>query len=289
LAPHVARNLVKQWASGVSAEECEPVDLADLDPEDIPAKAEGTYDDKVSLPTLDLLVLGFLAGVFIAFGSMFALVVMSVPEGSVPFGLVQLLAGLVFSLGLILVMIAGAELFTGNTLMVTLWLQESHGWGAIGRAWGLAYVGNLAGSLFVVTLFVVAGGHEAGDGLFAAAAADLAGEKTSMGAGALLASGILANMLVCLAVWMTFAAKSVQGKIVALVPPIAAFVAAGLEHSVANMSLIPMGLAAHWTAGAAADASLGIGGFAWNLLWSTTGNVVGGAIIATAYWQAYGK
>jgi formate/nitrite transporter len=265
----------------------EDVKLDDLSPEDIPAKAESTYADKIVLGSGALLVLGFLAGVFIAFGSIFSLVVLSVPEGAVPFGVLQLLAGLAFSLGLILVMIAGAELFTGNTLMVTLWLQQENGWSEVGRAWALAYLGNFAGSLFVVVLFTLSGGHAAGDGLFAAAALDLAGDKTAMGAPALLASGILANMLVCLAVWMTFAARTVQGKIIALVPPIAAFVAAGLEHSVANMSLIPFGLAALWLDGGPADPSLGLVGFAWNLLWSTLGNILGGGLVATCYWFAY--
>jgi formate/nitrite transporter len=270
----------------VNADEVKP---DDLDPEDIPAKAESSYADKVALGGGDLLVLGFLAGVFIAFGSVFSLVVLSVPDGAVPFGVLQLLAGLAFSLGLILVMIAGAELFTGNTLMVTLWLQDENSWSEVLRAWALAYVGNLGGSLFVVVLFVVAGGHEAGDGLFAAAAVELAGDKTAMGAPAILASGVLANMLVCLAVWMTFAARTVQGKIVALVPPIAAFVAAGFEHSVANMSLIPFGLAALWVEGGAGDPTLGLAGFGWNLLWSTLGNVVGGALIAACYWKAYAR
>jgi formate/nitrite transporter len=291
-APPLGRHDQPAAAPGLpamSGDTPEIVDPTDLDPQAIPEKAEGTYGDKVALPAaqaprarlprrhLHRLRLGLL------------------PRGAgrpgrrVPFGVLQLLAGLAFSLGLILVMIAGAELFTGNTLMVTLWLQDENGWGDILRAWGLAYVGNLAGSLFVVVLFTAAGGQAAGDGLLADAAADLAGDKTGMGPVAILASGVLANMLVCLAVWMTFAAKSVQGKIIAMVPPIAAFVAAGLEHSVANMSLIPMGLAAQWTLGAAADATLGLAGFAWNLLWSTIGNVIGGAIIATAYWQAYGK
>jgi formate/nitrite transporter len=261
----------------------------DLDPQAIPARAASATADQVVLGTGSLLVLAFLAGVFIAFGSVFSLVVLSAPEAAVPFGVLQLLAGLAFSLGLILVIVAGAELFTGNTLMVTLWLQDENSWSEILRAWGLAYLGNLVGSLFVVVLFVVAGGHEAGDGLFAAAAVELAGDKTAMGAPAILASGVLANMLVCLAVWMTFAARTVQGKIVALVPPIAAFVAAGFEHSVANMSLIPFGLAALWVEGGAGDPTLGLAGFGWNLLWSTLGNVVGGALIAACYWKAYAR
>jgi formate/nitrite transporter len=173
--------------------------------------------------------------------------------------------------------------------MVTLWLQKRKTWREIGRALGLAYVGNLAGSLFVVVMFTLAGGTAAGDGLFAAAAMETAGDKTSMSLVELLASGVLANMLVCLAVWMTYAAKRVQGKILAVAPPIIAFVALGLEHSVANMSLVPFGLAALWVEGGTADPSLSVGGFVWNLSLSTIGNILGGSLIATCYWVAYGR
>lgn len=261
----------------------------DLDPHDLPARAAEIYRGKVSLGTGDLLLLGFLAGVFIAFGSVFFLVVLAVPPGAVPYGLQQFFGGLAFSVGLILVMVAGAELFTGNTLMLTLRLRGECGWSAIGRAWALAYFGNLAGSLFVVVLFAVAGGFAAGDGALGQVAAEIAAAKTAKGALALVASGVLANMLVCIAVWMTFAAKTVQGKVLVIVPPIACFVAAGFEHSVANMSLIPAGLLAAWTGNAVVEPAPGLGGFLWNLLFATTGNILGGGLIAAAYGRAYGR
>lgn len=261
----------------------------DLDPHDLPDKAAAVYRDKVALGVGDLLLLGFLAGAYIAFGSVFFLVVLSVPPGSVPYGVQQFLGGGAFSLGLILVMIAGAELFTGNTLMVTLLLRGERGWGAVGRAWALAYIGNFIGSLFVVALFVLAGGLQTGDGSLGRVAAEVAAAKAGKTAPALVASGVLANMLVCLAVWMTFAARSVQGKILAVIPPVACFVAAGFEHSVANMSLIPMGLAASWTGAAAVEPTPELGGFVWNLVFATFGNVLGGGLIAAAYGRAYGS
>ncbi|MDO5370304.1 formate/nitrite transporter family protein [Paracoccus sp. (in: a-proteobacteria)] len=264
--------------------------IDDHAPPDLPAQARDSYGDALDLGAAETLVLGFLAGVFIAFGSIAFLVVMAVPEGSVPFGILQIAAGLAFSLGLLLVLVAGAELFTGNTLMLGRLFKGQSSFSAIGRAWALAWTGNLAGSVFVVVLFIAAGGHEAGEGLLASAALDVAGQKTAKSAGATFASGILANMLVCLAVWMSYAARTTQGKILALVPPIAAFVAAGLEHSVANMSLIPMGLGVMWLDPAAgADPSLGMGGMAANLFWATLGNILGGGLIAGCYWFAYDR
>lgn len=264
--------------------------IDDHAPSDLPAKARESYGEALDLGAAETLVLGFLAGVFIAFGSIAFLVVLSVPDGSVPFGILQAAAGLAFSLGLLLVLVAGAELFTGNTLMTTRFYKGETPLSRVLGAWALAWLGNLAGSLFIVLLFIAAGGHEAGEGLFSAAALDIAGQKTAKGAGQTFASGILANMLVCLAVWMSFAARTTQGKILALVPPIAAFVAAGFEHSVANMSIIPMGLAMLWMDGTAtADPSLGMSGFLSNLLWSTLGNILGGAVIAFCYWFAYDR
>ena len=268
----------------------EQIKVDDHAPSDLPAKARETYGEKLELGPAKILTLGFLAGIFIGFGSIAFLVVKAVPDAAVPFGVLQFASGLAFSLGLVLVVVAGAELFTGNTLMLVRRYSGESALSDILGAWALAWLGNLAGSIFVVALFFAAGGHEAGDGLLAGAALEVAGDKTAKGAWATFTSGILANMLVCLAVWMTFAARSVQGSILALVPPIATFVAAGFEHSVANMSLIPAGLAVLWTDPAAtADPSLGIGGFLLNLLWSTLGNIVGGGLIALGSWFSYDR
>ncbi len=238
-----------------------------------------------------------MAGVYIAFGSIFSLVVLAVPDDAVPFGILQLLAGLAFSLGLILVIVAGAELFTGNTLMAGLWFDGSVGPGTIARAWAIAYAGNFIGSVAAVALFIFATGHLAGDGLVGAAGLEVADEKTALAFHEAFASGILANMLVCLAVWMTFAARTIPGKIIALVPPIGAFVAAGLEHSVANMSLIPFGLLVKqaagpdfWTAASVAAGdypTLTTGWMLWNIVWASIGNVLGGGVVAAAYLYSY--
>ena len=279
------------------SKESADVRFEDLDPQELPGKAQSEYENKVSLKSASLLVLGLLAGIYIAFGSIFFLVVIAAPDGAIAFGLQQLLGGLAFSIGLILVMVAGAELFTGNTLMVTLWVQRVASAAVVGRAWGLAYVSNFVGSLAIVILFFLATGHLLGEGQVGVAALETAEEKTALSFYATLASGILANMLVCLAVWLSFSARTTQGKILAIIGPIAAFVAAGLEHSVANMSLIPMGLIVKFLAGDQFWASvalsaedfptLTIGWGLWNILWATIGNIIGGAVIAAAYWVSY--
>jgi formate transporter len=254
-------------------------------------KSKGTA--KTERGTGELVILGLLAGVYIAFGGLFATVAQA---GELPFGAGQVLAGVAFSLGLILVLIGGAELFTGNTLMVVTWAERDAGPGPVLRALGWAYVTNLVGSLAVVALALAAGVHMAGDGAVGAAALQTANQKAGLTFGAALASGVLANMLVCLAVWMAYGAKSAADKVLVIIPPIAAFVALGLEHSVANMSLIPLG----WGVKEFADPSfwrdsglspsqypdLTLAGFALNLAAATIGNVIGGAVIGGAYWFA---
>lgn len=272
--------------------------MDDLEPPEIAEKATGFLADKVTLENPKLIVLALLAGVYIAFGGLFFLVVIAA-DVAAPFGLLQLLGGIAFSLGLVLVVVGGAELFTGNTLMVGLWAQRVHRPPAILRAWAWAWCGNFLGSVAVVVLFFLAQGHEAGDSQVGLAALETAEGKTALPFWATLSSGILANMLVCLAVWLALSARTTPGKIAAIVLPIAAFVAAGLEHSVANMSLIPMGLIVKLLAGdgfwlaidaTAADfPTLTWVWMLWNILWATLGNILGGAIIALGYWVAYSR
>lgn len=222
-------------------------------------------------------VLAVLAGAFIAFGSVISLVAQSgAGEGPTP-GAVLVLSGMAFSVGLVLVMVAGAELFTGNTMMV---LSAVTGVLPVGRliaAWSLVWLGNLAGSVAVAVLFAAAGGLEGG---VDDAARSVTSEKLAKSPMAVFCSGILANALVCLAVWMSMNAKMLPAKILAIVGPITVFVAAGLEHSVANMSLIPMG----WLSGMADGVDLHAG--LLNLALSTAGNIAGGALLALAL--AYG-
>ncbi|PZN93104.1 MAG: formate transporter FocA [Alphaproteobacteria bacterium] len=266
-------------------------------PDAIAVEAGDKGKDKAQLDMGVLAVLALLAGVYISFGGLFAIVALAGSDGMMAFGAAQVIAGLGFSVGLILVILAGAELFTGNTLMIIALAEGTIGLGAMLRALGLAYGFNLAGSLAVAALAVVAAVHVAGDGAVGIAALDMADAKVKLAFGPALASGILANMLVCLAVWMAFGARTAADKVLVIIPPIAAFVAAGLEHSIANMFIIPFAWgvqqfadAGFWAAaGATADryAAITPAGFVANLVPVTIGNIIGGFAVGAAYWFAY--
>ncbi len=259
----------------------------DIAPPDAIARAiADTCVDKAALPAGRMLALGALAGAYIGFGSLVA-VLIGAGADALPYGLAQIAAGLGFALGLILVLLAGAELFTGNTLMTVPLAQRRLGPAQLLRAWGLVWCANLAGALFLVLLAIGAGLHLAGDGAFAASAVEIAAEKTSKPAARIVASGILANLLVCLAVWMAAGAKSAVDKVGVIVPPVAAFVALGLEHSIANMSLLPLGLLAQAATGADLPTGLSWSAAGMNLLWSTLGNIIGGGGLGLAYWAIY--
>jgi len=239
--------------------------------------APETLAAKARQPWGRMLVLAGLAGAFIAFGSVIALVAQSGLGDGAATGAVLLMSGLAFSVGLVLVMIAGAELFTGNTMMVLPAVSGALAPGRMVRAWAVVWLGNLAGSLAVAFLFAASGGLEGGVG---EAAGRLAAEKLAKTPPAVFCSAVLANMLVCLAVWMSMNATTIPAKVVAIVGPVMVFVAAGLEHSVANMSLLPLG----WLGGPGEEV-------AWlsglrNLAVSTFGNIVGGSLLALGL--AYG-
>lgn len=264
-----------------------------------PSLAEHVSDalkEKASLPLTTATLLGVLAGGYIAFGALFATIALAGGD-ALPHGLSQILAGLVFVLGLVLVIVAGAELFTGNTLMAGLLIVRRLTLREMLAAWGVAYVANLAGALLIAVLVLVSEVHLAGDGAVGHAARKLAETKGAPGFLPAFASGVLANMLVCLAVWMSYGAKSVADKVLAVLLPISAFVAAGLEHSIANMYLIPYGWmiksfadVQFWqTAGITAGSfpSISVAGFVANLIPVTLGNIVGGFLIAAAYALAY--
>ncbi|MFN3891291.1 MAG: formate/nitrite transporter family protein [Beijerinckiaceae bacterium] len=277
------------------AEQREPPKVAARQP---PGIAEAVADRgiaKANRTPGQTLMLGILAGVYIGFGGMFAIVAGSGDAGA--FGPAQVLAGAVFSLGLILVVIGGAELFTGNTLMILAKAEEKIKAGKLLRSWTLVWTANFVGSLALVALAIAAGFHTAGDGAVGARALEIAQEKTSKGFLAIIASGILANMLVCLAVWLAEGGRTVADKILAIILPIAGFVAMGLEHSVANMFLIPYGVAielfagpAFWAEANVARAELAdvtVAGALLNIVAATIGNIIGGGLIALAYWAAY--
>lgn len=261
-------------------------------PGKIAEAATQTGAKKASLDWPVLAVLGLLAGAYIGFGGLFSTVALAGAEASgMPFGAARLLSGLAFSLGLVLVLVAGAELFTGNTLLVVAWAEGRADAGDIWKALALAYLTNLVGSVAVAALAFAAGAHAAGDGAVGAAALSTAQAKAALPFGQAFASGVAANILVCLAVWMAWGARSAADKVLVIVPPIAAFVALGLEHSVANMSLIPFGWMVREFADAGGDAeafaAVTPGGFISNLVPVTLGNMAGGALVGAAYWFSY--
>jgi len=255
------------------------------EPADLTETVFSALKDKAELSTGPRVVLGVLAGVYIGLGGLFATIALAGAD-ALPFGVAQVLAGVVFSLGLLLVMVAGAELFTGNTLLAGPVRAGQVPLAKAASALVTVYVANFGGAVLLALLVLGAGLHEAGEGAVGRAALDLGATKTGKSFAALLASGILANMLVCLAVWMAYGGRTVTQKLAGLLLPIAAFVAAGLEHSVANMYLLPYAYLVQM-AGDAPATEMSLGGIGANLVASTLGNLVGGAAVALAYGHVY--
>ncbi|HEX2422381.1 MAG TPA: formate/nitrite transporter family protein [Actinomycetota bacterium] len=244
---------------------------------------------KAKAGAIPAFVLGVLAGAFIGLGAVLATLVGT--DSTLGFGLTRWLAGIAFSLGLILVVIAGAELFTGNNLMVMAVASRQVTAARLVRTWAIVYVGNFVGALSIVAMVMLAGWWTLDDKAVGSSALSIAAAKTALPFGTVFFRGILANALVCLAVWIATGGRSLTDKVVAIVPPVAAFVANGFEHSVANMYFIPMGLALKGDPGLAATtdtSSLTVEGFLRNLAASTLGNIVGGAIlVGIVYWFVY--
>ena len=266
-------------------------------PPQIAARAEATGVRKAGQDTITMLTLGMLAGAFIALGAIFSVTV-SAEAYELPVGVARLLAGLAFSLGLILVVVAGAELFTGNVLIVMAWASRRVRTGSLLRNWTLVYIGNLIGALGTVALVVASGWYELSGGTIGTALLATADAKASKPFLEVVAAGILCNALVCLAVWMAYSARSTTDRILAIVPPIAAFVAAGFEHSVANMFYLPAAIVVKaiappdfWAETGTTAATYGavdLDGFIGNLVPATIGNIIGGAVLVGAvYWVAY--
>lgn len=267
-------------------------------PADIALKAEAVGVQKIRMDIASLTALALLAGAFIALGAMFATTVLAGADGVLPFGVSRLLSGVVFCLGLILVVVGGAELFTGNTLMVMAWAAGKVPLREMLRAWLIVYVGNFIGAVGTAALVFLSGQYLAGKGGVAAVALTLALNKVTLSFGHAFFLGILCNVLVCLAVWLALGARTTTDKILALLFPVSAFVVAGFEHSVANMYLIPLGLfikawapAALWTqvGQTVADyAALTWPAFFESLIPVTIGNIIGGGIlVGGVYWFIY--
>jgi formate/nitrite transporter len=262
-------------------------------PAQMVCRLEDACTAKTSRDTLSMALLGLLAGFFIGLGAVFCILVTT--DIGLGFGLGKLLGGLAFSLGLILVVVAGAELFTGNSLIVAPWLSTRVSGSALLRNWGIVYFANFAGALILVAIifgarFWALSGYEVG-----ANALTIAAGKTSLAFWPALCRGIMCNILVCLAVWMCLAARSVTEKILAIVFPITAFVACGFEHSIANMFFIPMGIAMAGqaevvqAAGVTASqiANVNVLGLLHNLIPVTIGNIIGGSSVGVVYWLVF--
>lgn len=252
-----------------------PTGLDPYKPTQIAELVETAGVAKAKLPVVQLLTLSILAGAFIGLGAVAYTMVMTGVDAS--FGPYRFLGGIVFSLGLILIVVGGAELFTGNALMVMATVDGLITPAELLRNWTLVYAGNFIGASALAVAVYLSGILDGPAGVTAIAITDA---KASLGVMEAFVRGILCNMLVCLAVWLTIAARTVTGKILAIIWPIASFVMLGLEHSIANMYLIPQGMLAGSTAST--------GDFATNLLFVTLGNIVGGAGgVALAYRLAY--
>lgn len=265
----------------------------DLTPVEVAEKTVNIAIKKISLKSYQTMVLAIMGGFFIGLGSMFA-TSLSANGPSVPYGINMLIKGLAFTLGLVAVLVAGGELFTGNMLMIVALLDKKIKLGALLRNWGIVYVGNFIGAL-IVALGIAASKHYTfGDGAISETIFHLATDKLSYGFFSALLLGIFCNFCVCLAAWMAYSARSTGGKIIAMSLPIIALVAGGFEHSIANMYFIPVAFFIRLF-NPAFVSSLGTFEnltlprfFLNNLIPVTIGNMIGGAFfIGAIYWFAY--
>lgn len=264
-------------------------------PAEMAVRAEYIGVRKAETPALTTFILAILAGAFIALGAIFATTTAAGTSGVLPYGVAKLLTGFVFCLGLILVVVGGAELFTGNNLIVMAWASRKVSTSALLRNWAIVYLGNFVGSFGTVVLVFLSKQYTFGGGSVGTTALGIANAKVGLAPIQAVALGILCNILVCLAVWLTFSARSTLDKIAAIVFPITAFVAAGFEHSVANMYFVPIGLLIKsLDPGFATALPLDLSGLTWgrfllnNLLPVTVGNIIGGSLfVAAVYWTIF--
>lgn len=264
-------------------------------PAEMAQRVQGVGVKKANLDAPTTFVLAILAGAFIALGANFATVVWT--DNGLGYGVSRLLGGLAFALGLILVIVAGSELFTGNNLIVMAWAARKVRTRHLLRNWAIVYVGNFVGAFATAFGVYIARQWTFDSYKLGATALNIANTKVGLDFVSAFALGVFCNALVCLAVWLCFSARTTTDKILAIIPPISAFVAAGFEHSVANMYFIPIGLLIRnepqvlTAAGKTAEqlTNLTWGGFLLNnLLPVTLGNIVGGGVmVAAVYWFVY--
>ncbi len=279
-------------------------------PQEMATRAEYLGVRKAEMPILKMFMLSVLAGAFIALGAIFATTVsagsMAITTAGgeaaystgLPFGVTRLLAGLVFSLGLILVVVGGAELFTGNNLIVMAWANGKVTAGALLRNWAIVYFGNFVGAIGTAILMFFTRQYTFGTNSIGIAALKTGVAKCDLTFIQAIALGILCNALVCMAVWLTFSARSTVDKIAAIVFPITAFVAAGFEHSIANMYFIPYALFIKMFdpdfVAKVGDKVANLDKLTWQAFWInnllpvTIGNIIGGAVlVAAVYWAIF--
>jgi formate transporter FocA len=262
-------------------------------------KAENIGVNKVNLGPFRMLALAVLAGAFIALGAVFMTTTTAGAAGVLPYGIARLMGGLAFCLGLILVVVAGAELFTGNNLIVMAWASRKVTTGKLLRNWIIVYFGNFVGAILTAYGMYLSGQFAFGQGAVGLQALTIANAKVGLSFTQAVVLGVFCNALVCLAVWLCMSARTTTDRILSILFPITAFVAAGFEHSIANMYFIPVALfikngapAEFWTniGKTAADFSNITWGnfFVANLLPVTIGNIIGGVLmVGLVYWFIY--
>lgn len=273
----------------------DPDGITSFTPPQMLVKASNAGISKSKLAFWPTFVLAVLAGMYIAFGGVFSTVVGTGAIATWPHGIVKLLQGIVFSLGLILVIVGGAELFTGNILMVIPLMQKKISFVHLLRNWLIVYFGNFVGSIIIAIFIFFAGSYKNADGAIGITMFTIAGSKLQYAFSQAFFLGILCNMLVCLAVWLCYSARSTTDKILSILFPISAFIAAGFEHSVANMYLIPVALITQqFDPSFLANTGIQNTSLTWsnfllgNLLPVTLGNIIGGGIfVGCVYYLAY--
>jgi len=249
-------------------------------PREIARMVERLGVAKAQTDAVTLSALAVLAGAFVSLGALFYMV--TITGSGLGFGPTRLLGGLSFCLGLVLVVVAGAELFTGNNLLAMAWASRRIGTGQVLRNWLVVYVGNVVGCLGTVLLVAWSDVASLGGGAVGATAVQVARAKAELPFGEAFARGLLCNALVCLSVWLVMGGRSVTDKILAVLFPVTAFVALGLEHSIANWFFLPFGLALD------TQGVVPVAGIVRNLVAVSLGNIVGGTLlVASIYWVAY--
>jgi len=273
------------------------IHIDSLLPSEMATQAESLGVAKAKMAPTKTFVLAVLAGAFIAFGSVFFTTVTS--ASTMSYGVTRLLGGLSFCLGLVLVIVGGAELFTGNNLIIMAWANKKVSTLQVLKNWCLVYLGNFIGALFIVVLMIFARQYLSASGMVGINMLNIAKVKCELGFTQAIALGILCNILVCLAVWLCFSSKSISGKIISIVFPVTAFVSCGFEHSIANMYFVPKAimmlnqqdskiLALIEQSGVNYDTVTWSNFFINNLLPVTLGNIIGGAVlVGLVYWFVY--